>query len=592
MPHGTSVASLLVGGRGSPLHGVAPEVTLLTRNIYPPDKRVVSQLDLARSIEWAIGEGAHVINLSAGQYVDSAHAEDQLARAVQRCDEENVLLVAAAGNDGCPCLHVPAVLDTVLAVGALDSHGSPSDISNWGESYRRNGVLAPGEHLMTAEANGGVVARSGTSLATPIVAGTAALLLSEMAERGEPLDPRRVRQAILAGADRCDHLSGLECNRYLVGTLNADRAWRIMTNEIGTTIEEQTLSKPGATAACGCDQPVETQFAATSSGAEVGLSAVPAPAVTSASMDGPRASAASRPRLVAPSAVEPQMAPGSDNALVYALGTLGYDFGTEARRDTFKQLMPPVQFGDSAVPANPYDARQMVDYLNQDLSEARSLIWTLNLELTPVYAIEPGGPFAREVYAKLRDLMEGQVAVASDESYVERVSVPGHLTGRSVRLFSGQIVPVIEPGDGRGLYGWKVHDLVSTAIEAAQARSETDADEEMLHRSLQGFLSRIYYDLRNLGMLSHDRALNFAATNAFQAAHTFAEAVVQGMELDAIDVEPSPFGRMDSDCWDVKLKFFDPENSRRARRVFRYTVDVSDLMPVTLGDVRSWSTSS
>jgi PatG C-terminal/Family of unknown function (DUF5838) len=47
--------------------------------------------------------------------------------------------------------------------------------------------------------------------------------------------------------------------------------------------------------------------------------------------------------------------------------------------------------------------------------------------------------------------------------------------------------------------------------------------------------------------------------------------------------------RMDSDCWDVQLKFFDPENSRRAKKVFRFTIDVSDLIPVTLGEVRSWS---
>jgi hypothetical protein len=40
------------------------------------------------------------------------------------------------------------------------------------------------------------------------------------------------------------------------------------------------------------------------------------------------------------------------------------------------------------------------------------------------------------------------------------------------------------------------------------------------------------------------------------------------------------------------LKFFDPENTRRARRVYRFTVDVSDTMPVTLGEVRSWTASN
>jgi PatG Domain len=70
----------------------------------------------------------------------------------------------------------------------------------------------------------------------------------------------------------------------------------------------------------------------------------------------------------------------ADSQLVYALGTLGYDFGTEARRDSFKQLMPANSIGDITVPANPYDARQMVDYLAASPSESRSLIWTLNIE--------------------------------------------------------------------------------------------------------------------------------------------------------------------------------------------------------------------
>jgi cyanobactin maturation PatA/PatG family protease len=110
-----------------------------------------------------------------------------------------------------------------------------------------------------------------------------------------------------------------------------------------------------------------------------------------------------------------------------------------------------------------------------------------------------------------------------------------------------------------------------------------------MRRTLGSFLNRVYYDLRNLGTTSQDRALNFSVTNAFQAASTFGQAVAEGMELDSVTVEKSPFCRMDSDCWDVKLKFFDPENNRRAKKIYRFTIDVSDLIPVTLGEVRSWS---
>jgi cyanobactin maturation PatA/PatG family protease len=277
--------------------------------------------------------------------------------------------------------------------------------------------------------------------------------------------------------------------------------------------------------------------------------------------------------------------------LVYALGTLGYDFGSEARRDSFKQLMPGIAIDNTVVPANPYDARQMVDYLVDNPSEAKSLIWTLNLELTPIYAIEPVEAFASDVYETLQLLLAGQIEPEDSENYIERASIPARLTDRTVKLFSGQIVPVIEPENIRGMYGWKVNRLVSAALETLQSEVET-VDEQRVQRTLSSFLNRIYYDLRNWGQTDRDRALNFTATNVFQAASTFGEAVAAGMELDSIEVYKSAYCRYDSNCWDVKLKFFDPENNRRARKVFRFTIDVRDIMPVTLGEVRSWTVPS
>jgi hypothetical protein len=61
------------------------------------------------------------------------------------------------------------------------------------------------------------------------------------------------------------------------------------------------------------------------------------------------------------------------------------------------------------------------------------------------------------------------------------------------------------------------------------------------------------------------------------------------MEFRTIEIEKSPFCRLHSNCWDVKLTFFDSENSRRANKVCCFTIDVKDMLPVTLGNVRSWS---
>ncbi|MCP4107603.1 MAG: hypothetical protein GY749_19015 [Desulfobacteraceae bacterium] len=59
---------------------------------------------------------------------------------------------------------------------------------------------------------------------------------------------------------------------------------------------------------------------------------------------------------------------------------------------------------------------------------------------------------------------------------------------------------------------------------------------------------------------------------------------------DNLPVEPSPICRPGSDCWDVKLTFFHPENRQaQARKVYSYAIDVSNAIPVTVGHVRSWS---
>jgi cyanobactin maturation PatA/PatG family protease len=555
---------------------------------------------MARAIEQAANAGAQVINISGGQLTDAGEADGWLTNAVRLCQEKNILIVAAAGNDGCDCLHVPAALPNVLAVGAMDARGHPLDFSNWGSTYQQQGILAPGQNILGAKPGGGTERLDGTSFATPIVSGVVALLLSEQERRGETPDPQKIRQLLLQSALPCDFEIPESSRRCLAGRLNLPGAFTLLTGD-PMSDELTMLSTPGveASGGCGCggaglaNPPDAITSATPEAGAERPMATASASAQPQVAM--PAAATLVHPSISHPPmtdhAITPSQAPSdlASSQLVYALGTLGYDFGSEARRDTFKQLMPPFDLGGGTmVPANPYDARQMVDYLASDISEARSLIWTLNIELTPVYAIEPKGPFAREGYLALQELLAGQIQPESTDNYIERVSIPGLLTGRTIKLFSGQVVPVIEPQSTRGLYGWKVNNLVNAAFAQVQA-AEGEANEEAMRRTLDSFLNRIYYDLRNLGTTSQDRALNFAVTNAFQAASTFSQAVAEGMDLDSITVEKSPFCRLDSDCWDVKLKFFDPENSRRAKKIFRFTIDVSDLIPVTLGEVKSWS---
>jgi len=191
--HGTHVASLIFGQPGSPVAGIAPRCRGLVAPVFRDfDERHLSQLDLARAIEQVVQEGANVINISGGEQSPEAQAEGMLKRALQLCEDNNVLVVAAVGNDGCSCMQVPAAIRSVLSVGALGTDGRPLETSNWGEAYRSNGILAPGESIKGANPGGGTVSLTGSSFATPIVSGIAGLLLSAQVQDGETPSPRAV----------------------------------------------------------------------------------------------------------------------------------------------------------------------------------------------------------------------------------------------------------------------------------------------------------------------------------------------------------------------------------------------------------------
>lgn len=598
--HGTHVASLLFGQPGSPITGIAPQCRGLIVPVFRDNQEGrLSQLDLARAIEQAVAEGAHIINVSGGQRSPTDEADSMLERALTLCKNNNVLVVAATGNDGCECLHVPAAVSSVLAVGAIGPDGEPLEISNWGQAYRSNGVLAPGQDIVGAAPGGGTASMTGSSFATPVVSGIAALLLSLQAGLGQPLDPTAARAAILHSAVPCEPRASPACCRYLAGTLNIAGALTSIKEGVATTVTNpdavDTLIPPSDVG--GTDPDMSTgESAMADAGPAGGLHAAggespppdgpPTPtAPTSAgAITGVRASAADCGCESGP------------KPLIFAIGNVGFDFGTEARRDSFRQLMPFVTVGDNELPPNPYDVVQLSDYLDNDPSESTELIWTLNLDLTPIYALEAKLSYADDVYRKLRAALRGQALPKDDEGYLSRVSIPGTLTGKTIRLFSGQRVPVVcvQP---RGLYGWEESKLLDSVMGDVE-RERDDASRNTIRLAVESFLHKIYYELRNLGQSAPDRALNYAGTNIFQLTRSLAGAILSAQDvpgpsnnlyvLDTIEVVKSPYCRMDSDCWDVKITFFDPEEVRRAKKVLLYTIDVSDLMPVSLAPVHEF----
>ncbi|QEI40308.1 Major intracellular serine protease [Dolichospermum sp. UHCC 0315A] len=595
--HATHISSTILGQHGTPAPGIAPLCTALNIPISFANDDFISPINLTHAINTAWQWGANIIHIAACHPTQTGVAPDLFARAVKQCQDNNMLIVAPGGNDKGECWCIPSLLPGVITVGAMRDDGQPFKFSNYGGEYQHKGVMANGENILGAQpGTEEPIRQKGTSCAAPIVTGISALLMSLQLQRGEQPNAEAVREAILNSAIPCNPEEVEEPERCLLGKLNIPGAFQLLTGE-KLEPHPQPLSYQGV------QEPHPQPLSYEERGVGISRSQVlPGNATLEAlplTIPSGRALETAFPAgdweretLVISQGINSStdsITPSAASKLVYALGTIGYDFGNEARRDSFKQLMPAVNMDGAIIPANPYDSQQMVDYLSVNPTEAKPLIWTLNQELTPIYALEPVSGFAADIYETLILMLAGQIQPENSDDFVERVSIPARLTDRTVELFSGQVVPVISLTNTRGMYGWKVNSLVDAALQTVITGETAPAQEIAMRKALSSFLNRVYYDLQNLGQLAKDRALNFSVTNAFQAASSFSQAISTGMQLDSIEVEKSPFCRINSDCWDVKLKFFDPENGRRAKKVFLFTIDVSDRIPVTLGQVRSWS---
>ncbi len=587
--HGTEVASVIFASHDSPVWGIAPRCRGVSVPIYECDPGRLPSTDqrqLARAIHEALAAGAHIVNVSAGQLVPDAIAEADLADAVRACVEAGVLIVAAAGNDGCDCLHVPAALPCVLAVGAMRWDGTPLLGSNWGSIYGQQGILAPGEDIPVAGRQGLPELRAGTSFATAIVSGVAALLLSRERKRGRPIRPLLIRKALLA-AGRSVRQTGSDRRRFLAGCLNITEAMHLL-DTWSTTMTHEDLDL-----AAQCDS-------SANNGSELRSTAVtpssePVAAVVQPSHTPSPADREPR-REQFEEAVQPSACAScrGERQLVYALGQIGYDFGTEAGLDAFRQRM-----GEGS---NPSDEKEMISFLEDHKYDATKLLWTVYAEGLPIYVIKPEDAFAESGYEKLRRFLKHKNEDGDDRAEV--VAVPGVIAGQA-RLLSGLTVPIVNP-DLRGLCNWntgrltkKVFEVfVKDALKHADKLSDDEKEEleiklRLLENKLEDlvpeFLYRIYHELRNPGRTSKERALNYAATNLFEPVKILAKMLPTDYTLDAIGAIPSSLCRPGSDCWDVMLAFFDSSQPiTNVRWHHRYTVDVSEVIPVTVGEPRSW----
>lgn len=174
--HGSHVAGIVAALDNSiGVVGVAPEAKLLAMKVL--DARGSGYLsDVTDGILECVRTGAHVINMSLGATSDP-NVDSPLKSAVQSAVAAGVAVVVAAGNEGQNVMNtVPAGFPETIAVAAVDSNMNFPSWSNFGLSA--DDFSAPGVAILSTWKSGSYNTISGTSMASPHVAGVVALKIS------------------------------------------------------------------------------------------------------------------------------------------------------------------------------------------------------------------------------------------------------------------------------------------------------------------------------------------------------------------------------------------------------------------------------
>lgn len=216
--------------------------------------------DIAAGIEWAADQGHDVASLSLG----GSSGTTSLREAVQYADSQGTLVVAAAGNDGCcDTVGYPAAYDEAVAVSATTDTDEIASFSSRGPEVD---IAAPGADVLSTYLDDSYDTLSGTSMACPHVAGTAAHLMADGFTNHE------TRWVLQETAEDID----LDPNDQGHGLLDAATAiledhnpgeWLYVTTDSATDVSDTTATLNGTIENLGTEDGVEVFFEWGESGA-------------------------------------------------------------------------------------------------------------------------------------------------------------------------------------------------------------------------------------------------------------------------------------------------------------------------------------
>lgn len=227
--HGTHVAGIIGASSvdGGRMSGVAPACDLVIARVFPTGSGATSK-QVSDGIRFCVDEGCQVINLSLSAPTNNVLIQS----ACEYAETKGVFVVAAVGNSGHKVdVLFPAALPRVFGVGSCGALEEPSSFSCGGTEVD---IVAPGERILSTWRNAGYASLDGTSMATPFVAGAAALLIEAMPE----ISPAQLREIFRATAKDV-HKKGTD-RRTGVGLLDVRKAILRVGNGFSAQLQDIT----------------------------------------------------------------------------------------------------------------------------------------------------------------------------------------------------------------------------------------------------------------------------------------------------------------------------------------------------------------
>lgn len=227
--HGTHVSGIVAALGLEMDEGVAPGCKVLPVRVLATMKSdghlvgagIVDNINTG--LKWAVDHGADVINMSLG----IKHTGGGLPHAdvIRYALGKGVCVVAASGNDGSAERYYPGALPGVIAVGAVDGQGEVAKFTSYGANIV---VVAPGVNIYSSFAQNGYAIASGTSQASPIVAGAVGLMKSYALDQGQSLSIADIFDVLKQTSDKVD--SRLRTEHAGYGLINLADAFKLLTH--------------------------------------------------------------------------------------------------------------------------------------------------------------------------------------------------------------------------------------------------------------------------------------------------------------------------------------------------------------------------